>query len=123
MLTPPAHAGGSLKHEPKQEKSFLRANKYNDPSEFGRLLGLFPQGIMRVTLTVVTGPHEGKVFTLSGHEMFLVGRSKRCHFQLDRKDMYFSRAHFLIEANPPLCRLSDMGSRNGTYRNGKRVAE
>jgi serine/threonine-protein kinase len=78
---------------------------------------------MRVTLTVETGPHQGQVFTLTGHEMFLVGRSSRCHFQLDRKDMYFSRAHFLVEANPPLCRLSDLGSRNGTYVNGKRVSE
>ena len=78
---------------------------------------------MRVTLSVITGPHEGKVFTITGHEMFLVGRSKRCHFQLDRKDMYFSRVHFLIEANPPLCRISDMGSRNGTYLNGERIVE
>jgi serine/threonine-protein kinase len=78
---------------------------------------------MRVTLTVETGPHQGQVFTFSGHEMFLVGRSKRCHFQLDRQDMYFSRAHFVVEANPPLCRLSDLGSRNGTYVNGQRVTE
>jgi serine/threonine-protein kinase len=78
---------------------------------------------MRVTLSVTTGPHEGKVFTFNGHEMFLVGRSKRCHFQLDRKDMYFSRVHFLVEANPPLCRISDLGARNGTYVNGRRIEE
>src|SRR5205807_3868975 len=78
---------------------------------------------MQVKLSVVTGPHEGKVFTLAEHDTFLVGRSKRCHFQLDRKDMYFSRVHFMVEANPPLCRISDMGSRNGTYVNGERVVE
>ena len=76
---------------------------------------------MRVTLSVVTGPHEGKVFTFTGHEMFLVGRSRKAHFQLPAKDKYFSRLHFLVELNPPRCRLTDMGSHNGTFVNGTRV--
>ena len=29
--------------------------------------------------------------------------------------------HFLVEANPPLCRLTDLGSRNGTEVNGQMV--
>jgi serine/threonine-protein kinase len=35
--------------------------------------------------------------------------------------MYFSRIHFLVEANPPQCRIIDMGSHNGTYVNGRRT--
>src|SRR5437899_11389573 len=78
---------------------------------------------MRVTLTVIGGPHEGQTFSFSGHDTFLVGRSKRAHFRLPAKDRYFSRVHFLVEVNPPQCRLMDMGSRNGTYVNGKRVED
>src|SRR5882724_5898916 len=76
---------------------------------------------MRITLTVVDGPHKGQQFTFSGHDTFLVGRSRRAHFQLPAKDKYFSRVHFLIEVNPPRCRIMDMGSRNGTHLNGKKV--
>src|SRR5437763_14686188 len=76
---------------------------------------------MRIPLTVVDGPHKGQQFTVSGHDTFLVGRSRRAHFQLPAKDKYFSRVHFLIEVNPPRCRIMDMGSRNGTHLNGKKV--
>src|SRR6185369_4346833 len=76
---------------------------------------------MRVTLTVIGGPHTGQAFSFSGHDTFLVGRSKRAHFRLPQKDKYFSRVHFLIEVNPPNCRIMDMGSRNGTHVNGQKV--
>ncbi len=76
---------------------------------------------MRVTLTVTAGPHLGQSFTFTGHDLFLVGRSKSAHFRLPAKDRYFSRIHFLVEVNPPLCRIQDMGSRNGTHVNGARV--
>jgi serine/threonine-protein kinase len=39
------------------------------------------------------------------------------------KDRYFSRVHFMVEVNPPQCRLVDMGSRNGTYVNDKKVGK
>jgi serine/threonine-protein kinase len=77
---------------------------------------------MHITLTVTAGPHEGRVFTFAGHETFLVGRSQRAHFRLRTKDKYFSRLHFLVEVNPPHCRLVDLGSRNGTHVNGQKVA-
>src|SRR5947209_10460408 len=76
---------------------------------------------MRVTLSVTAGPHKGQVFTFAGHETFIVGRSKRAHFRLPLKDKYFSRIHFMVEVNPPQCRLMDMGSTNGTHVNGARV--
>src|SRR5438105_3144039 len=76
---------------------------------------------MRITLTVTAGPHAGKVFSFHGHDTFLVGRSKRAHFRLPQKDKYFSRVHFLIEVNPPRCRIMDMGSRNGTHVNGQKI--
>ena len=60
---------------------------------------------MRITLTVTDGPHKGQSYSFSGHDTFLVGRSKRAHFRLPQKDRYFSRIHFLVEVNPPHCRI------------------
>jgi serine/threonine-protein kinase len=76
---------------------------------------------MEVTLDVVKGPHAGVRFTFSGHDTFLVGRSPSAHFRLAQKDKTFSRYHFLIEVNPPRCRIMDMASTNGTFVNDRRV--
>src|SRR5262245_43214841 len=78
---------------------------------------------MRVCLTVTEGPHQGKQFSFSDHQTFLVGRSKRCHFQLPKDDKYFSRVHFMIEVNPPHIALTDMNSRNKTFVNGKEIRQ
>ena len=77
--------------------------------------------LMRITLTVIAGPHEGREFSFEEHDNFIVGRAKKAQFRLPKDDPYFSRNHFLIEVNPPLCRLLDMGSRNGTFVNSQRV--
>jgi eukaryotic-like serine/threonine-protein kinase len=74
-----------------------------------------------IKLTVTAGPSKGREFVFEGHDTFLVGRSRRAHFRLTGEDRYFSRLHFLIEANLPRCRLVDMGSRNGTSVNGQKV--
>ena len=76
---------------------------------------------MRITLTITAGPHVGREFSFEEHQNFIVGRSKKAQFRLPKDDVYFSRNHFLIEVNPPLCRLLDMGSRNGTFVNSERV--
>ncbi|HYV36059.1 MAG TPA: FHA domain-containing serine/threonine-protein kinase [Gemmataceae bacterium] len=76
---------------------------------------------MQICLTVIEGPHQGQAFPFGGHDTFVVGRSKHAHFRLPHKDKYFSRIHFLMEVNPPRCRVVDMGSRNGTYVNGKKI--
>jgi serine/threonine-protein kinase len=77
---------------------------------------------MRVRLKVTGGPHAGREFTFEGHDTFVVGRSQRTHFRLAARDKYFSRFHFLVEVNPPHCRLVDLRSRNGTFVNGRKVA-
>ncbi len=76
---------------------------------------------MRILLTVTDGPHKGQEFAFDRHDTFLVGRSRHAHFQLRAKDKYFSRVHFMMEVNPPECRLIDMGSHNGTFVNGAQV--
>lgn len=83
---------------------------------------VFPQAapaLPALTLTVTDGPHRGRVFTIHGHDTFLVGRSRNVHFRLP--DRYFSRVHFMLEVNLPFCRLTDMDSHNGTFVNGQRV--
>jgi len=77
---------------------------------------------MRINLTVKAGPHEGKVFEFGERANFIVGRSERANFRLAVKDNSISRIHFMIEMNPPQCRLTDMESTNGTKVNGQKVA-
>lgn len=78
---------------------------------------------MFVVLKVVTGPRQGEVFRLNRHENFVVGRSRQAHLRFAENDPYFSRMHFMVESNPPACRLVDLGSRNGTLVNGQKVRE
>lgn len=76
---------------------------------------------MQIILTVVKGPHQGQTYTFDRHDHFFVGRAKFAHFRLPEKDPHFSRMHFMIEVNPPACRLLDLGSTNGTQVNGQRT--
>ncbi|HEX8202150.1 MAG TPA: FHA domain-containing protein, partial [Isosphaeraceae bacterium] len=76
---------------------------------------------MKVTLTVIEGPHQGEEFVFRDPDTFMVGRSKDAHFRLPRKDRYFSRHHLLVEVNPPECCLMDMASTNGTFVNDRKV--
>jgi hypothetical protein len=77
---------------------------------------------MRINLAVIKGPHEGREFSFDEHDNFIVGRAKFAHFRLPLKDKFFSRVHFMVEINPPLCRLLDMQSTNGTLVNDRKVA-
>ncbi len=76
---------------------------------------------MTVSLSVTEGPHAGARFTFGEHDMFIVGRSTQAHFRLAEKDQAISRLHFMVEINPPHCRLMDMASTNHTYVNGQEV--
>jgi eukaryotic-like serine/threonine-protein kinase len=76
---------------------------------------------VKLTLTVVAGPHLGKQFSFDSRDTFLVGRGDDAHLKLSNDDPYFSRRHFVVEINPPRCRVLDLRSRNGTLVNGNRV--
>ncbi|WP_165219235.1 FHA domain-containing serine/threonine-protein kinase [Aquisphaera insulae] len=75
---------------------------------------------MRVILEVLQGPRKGRTFTFDRHDTFIVGRSRFVHCSMT-DDMALSRDHFMIEINPPLCELRDLGSTNGTFVNNERV--
>jgi serine/threonine-protein kinase len=75
---------------------------------------------MRVILEVLQGPRKGRSFVFDRHDTFIVGRSRFVHCPMP-EDMALSRDHFIIEINPPLCELRDLGSTNGTFVNNQRV--
>ncbi len=75
---------------------------------------------MGILLRVKSGPHTGTVFDFDRHDTFVVGRSSQAQFAVP-DDGFMSRNHFLIEFNPPICYLRDLGSTNGTKVNGIRV--
>ncbi|HKO99594.1 MAG TPA: protein kinase [Pyrinomonadaceae bacterium] len=77
---------------------------------------------MQLNLRVLAGPYQGRVFSFTQADTFLIGRTADSHLYLP-EDRFFSRHHCLLEITPPHCRLRDLGSTNGTYVNGQRVAE
>jgi eukaryotic-like serine/threonine-protein kinase len=76
-------------------------------------------GPITFTLKVTEGPNQGESFLFAVPQIFLLGRSKKAHLAV--QDNFLSRFHFMIEVNPPICRLTDLQSRNGTWVNGNRV--
>ena len=89
-------------------------------ARFRRPWTALAESAMPLSLIVSAGPHAGRTYTFDRHDTFLVGRAPEAHFCLP-DDPYFSRMHFLVEVNPPLCRLTDLQSRNGTLVNGRKA--
>lgn len=75
---------------------------------------------MRINLSVISGPQSGQIFSFDRHDTFIFGRSSTADCPVPN-DGYLSRHHFILELNPPVCMLKDLGSRNGTKVNGQRV--
>ena len=87
--------------------------------------GSVPEQLARpfvTVLEVIEGPRAGARFEFDRRCTFLVGRGFSADLQL-LDDQHFSRSHFLLEVNPPICYLRDLRSRNGTFVNGQRVQE
>jgi pSer/pThr/pTyr-binding forkhead associated (FHA) protein len=76
-----------------------------------------------VRLTVQTGPHKDKKFCFCGASKCFIGRAPDCFVQLAgaARDRTISRHHCELAIDPPSIRIKDLGSRNGTYINGKPV--
>ena len=71
-------------------------------------------------LTVLSGPHKGSRFCLRGPNSCLVGRAPDCNIRFcgAERDRCISRHHCQLYFDPPLVRVQDLGSSNGTYING-----
>ena len=73
-----------------------------------------------IQLRITEGSAKGKVFDFAAHDTFLLGRHPDCHVHLP-EDSFVSRHHFLLEVCPPQACMRDLGSRNGTYVNGRKI--
>jgi len=74
----------------------------------------------RVIIEVIAGPLSGKSFTFEEHDTFVFGRAEDCQARLDG-DNLVSRHHFILEVDPPEVVVRDLGSRNGTFVDGKKI--
>ena len=74
---------------------------------------------MRVVLQATAGPNAGLAVVFDRREAIVLGRADP---RLPHPDPHLGRRHVLLEADPPACRVTDLGSRNGTWVNGSRVS-
>jgi diguanylate cyclase (GGDEF)-like protein len=72
-------------------------------------------------ILVLTGTRFGEVYKLPPNRVLKVGRGEEVDIRLD--DEGISRVHCSVEARGPQALLRDLGSQNGTYVGGERIAE
>ena len=73
------------------------------------------------TLTVVEGSRKGKSLLFEGPARLFFGRGDDCFEVLPQTDLTAGRYHALFEIKPPKVYVTDLGSVNGTYLNGKKI--
>jgi pSer/pThr/pTyr-binding forkhead associated (FHA) protein len=78
-----------------------------------------------ITLTATEGRFKGKEYRFDGRLMCVVGRAEDCYLRLPSEPAFLdvSRRHCLLDIDPPDVRVSDLGSRNGTYVNGVKIGQ
>jgi pSer/pThr/pTyr-binding forkhead associated (FHA) protein len=77
----------------------------------------------KVILTATHGDLTGREFAFDGPATCVLGRCVDCAIRLPGEDWTVSRHHCLLEVDPPLVRVQDLGSLNGTYVNGGLVGQ
>ena len=76
-----------------------------------------------IKLVIKNGRFAGKEYTLADGQLCLVGRAEDCDLRVPSNLEYraVSRHHCLLDIDLPRVRVRDLGSRNGTFLNGRRV--
>lgn len=79
----------------------------------------------QIILTIIEGPYKGKQFFFEDRNTCIIGRADDCNPQLpdDENHNQISRYHCLLDINPPLIRIRDFGSLNGTYINNIKIGQ
>jgi two-component system cell cycle response regulator len=90
----------------------------NPPATEARLPARGPKPRDRATLTLVTGPNAGSIFTLTDEES-VIGRARECAVRID--DAGISRQHARIVRLDGGFWLEDLESRNGTFVAGAKI--
>ena len=75
----------------------------------------------KVTLTVTQGSLQGQEFVFEERTTCIIGRASDCNPKL--LDNTISRYHCLLDINPPLIRVRDLGSLLGTYVNSELIGQ
>jgi diguanylate cyclase (GGDEF)-like protein len=88
------------------------------PATEARLPVRGPRTRDRATLTLVTGPHAGSIYTLTADEI-TIGRARECTIRID--DGGISRQHAKIVQSGGEYWLEDLRSRNGTFVAGSKI--
>jgi hypothetical protein len=76
---------------------------------------------MLVILEAVSGPVAGRRIEIRTGTILRIGRTAKSDYALG-EDSYLSGQHFAIENDGGEARVRDLGSSNGTFLNGERVA-
>jgi pSer/pThr/pTyr-binding forkhead associated (FHA) protein len=81
--------------------------------------------VAKVTLTVKDGELMGREFVFDRPASLVLGRAEDCSLRLTGglDVMLVSRHHCRVDIDPPVVRVRDLGSLNGTYVNGKMIGQ
>lgn len=76
-----------------------------------------------VVVTLIDEQMGRKRFVYKEPWICLVGRAEDCDIQIpsDSDHLQVSRHHCLLEIHPPVVRVRDLGSTNGTFVNGEKI--
>jgi hypothetical protein len=77
---------------------------------------------MRVIIQVSSGPAAGKTIVLGAGQTVQVGRTEWADYSFP-EDGRLSSTHFALETDATACYVRDLGSTNGTFVGGRRIAE
>jgi pSer/pThr/pTyr-binding forkhead associated (FHA) protein len=75
---------------------------------------------MRVIVEVISGPAASRRVSLVAGQSIRIGRTDWADVSFPR-DQLMSGIHFLLETDASGCSITDQGSRNGTFVNGRRI--
>jgi pSer/pThr/pTyr-binding forkhead associated (FHA) protein len=73
---------------------------------------------MKARIRIISGPLAGQTIDLSDGTL-LIGREEDCQLRLTCD--FLSRRHCALELSDLTLRIRDLGSKNGTYVNGRRI--
>jgi predicted component of type VI protein secretion system len=73
---------------------------------------------MDATLRVLSGPHAGETIAIRRGKL-LIGREEDCHLRPESE--FVSRHHCVLLLDDYTLRIRDLGSKNGTFVNGRKV--
>ncbi len=78
----------------------------------------------QVVLEVVEGDLQGNQYYFDNPMRILIGRAYGCDIQLPEgpEDAEVSRYHCILDVDPPLIHVRDLGSRLGTLVNGEPIS-